>query len=112
MLIAQSCLTLCKSLDRSPPGSSVHGIFRQEYWSGLPLPPPGDLPEPGIKLVSPVSLALQADSLPTEPWGSPMKPVKFRRKKIFPILGGHELFLANEFFFFFPNIEYKVTLIV
>ena len=43
------------------------GIFRQEYWSGLPLPPPGDLPEPGIKPVSPVSPALQADSLPTEP---------------------------------------------
>ena len=36
---------------------------RQESWSGLPLPSPGDLPDPGIKPVSP---ALQADSLPTE----------------------------------------------
>ena len=37
---------------------------RQEYWSGLPCPPPGDLPDPGIKPQSP---ALQADSLPPEP---------------------------------------------
>ena len=35
------------------------GFFRQEYWSGLPFPSPGDLPDPGIK---PTSLALQADS--------------------------------------------------
>ena len=38
----------------------------QEYWSGLPFPPPGDLPNPGIELRSPVSPGLQADSLPTE----------------------------------------------
>ena len=31
------------------PGSSVHGILQQEYWSGLPSPPPGDLPAPGIE---------------------------------------------------------------
>ena len=37
---------------------------RQEYWSGLPFPSPGDLPDPGIE---PGSLALQADSLPSEP---------------------------------------------
>ena len=36
----------------------------QEYWSGLPFPSPGDLPDPGIKSGSP---ALQADSLPSEP---------------------------------------------
>ena len=33
----------------SPPGSSVHGILRQEYWNGLPCPPPVDLPNPGIE---------------------------------------------------------------
>ena len=37
---------------------------RQEYWSGLPVPSPGDLPDPGIESVSP---ALQANSLPSEP---------------------------------------------
>ena len=40
------------------------GFFRQEYWSGLPFPSPGDLPDPGIEPASPVSTALQADSLP------------------------------------------------
>ena len=45
------------------------GFFRQEYWSGLPFPSPGDLPDPGIKPVSPVAPALQADSLPSEPPG-------------------------------------------
>ena len=42
---------------------------RQEYWSGLPVPSPGDLPDPGIKPRSP---ALQADSLPSEPQGKPI----------------------------------------
>ena len=44
------------------------GISRQEYWSGLPCPPPGDLPNPGIEPRSPT---LQADSLPSEPPGEP-----------------------------------------
>ena len=38
------------------------GFFRQEYWSGLTFLSPGDLPDPGIKPMSPVSPALQADS--------------------------------------------------
>ena len=47
---------------------------RQEYWSRLACPPPGDLPDPGIEFVSP---ALQADSLPTVP---PGKPLTFNRE--------------------------------
>ena len=43
-------------------------FFGQEYWSGLPSPSPGDLPDPGTELRSP---ALQADSLPSEPPGKP-----------------------------------------
>ena len=35
--ITQSCPTLCNPIDRSLPGSSVHGIFRANYWSGLPF---------------------------------------------------------------------------
>ena len=46
------------------------GFFRQEYWSWLPCPPPGDLPDPRIKPGSP---GLQADSLPAEPPGKPLK---------------------------------------
>ena len=45
------------------------GFPRQEYWSRLPFPSPGELPNPGIKLVSP---ALQADSLLSEPPGKPL----------------------------------------
>ena len=48
------------------------GFSRQKYWSGLPCPPPGDLPNTGIKPTSPVSPALQVDSLPTEPLGKPL----------------------------------------
>ena len=44
------------------------GFSRQEYWSELPCPPPGDLSKPGFKLRSP---ALQADSSPTELSGKP-----------------------------------------
>ena len=55
-------------MDCSLPDSSVHGDFsKQEYWSGLPCPLPGDFPSPGIQLRSPTS---QADSL-SEPPGKP-----------------------------------------
>ena len=48
----QSCPTLCNPMDCSPPGSSVHGLLRQEYWNGLPFPSPEHLPDPGIKPTS------------------------------------------------------------
>ena len=63
----QSCPTLCDPMDCGPPGTSVHRIPRQEYWSRLPFPSPGNLPEPGIEPRSP---ALQVDSLPSEPPGT------------------------------------------
>ena len=46
------------------------GFSRQEYWSGLPCPLPGDLPDPRIKPASPASLALQVDSLPQSHGGN------------------------------------------
>ena len=45
----QSYLTLCDPMDCSPPGSSAHGILQTKYWSGLPCPPPGHLPDPGME---------------------------------------------------------------
>ena len=54
-------------------GSYVHGFSRQEYWSGLPFPFPGDLPDPGIKPGFP---AFQADALTSEPPGKPQTPVE------------------------------------
>ena len=50
------------------PASSVHGILQARYWSGLPFPSPGDLPDPGIKPRSPT---WQAYSLLSEPPGKP-----------------------------------------
>ena len=47
------------------------GFFQQKYWSGLPFFPPEYLPDPGIEPTSPMSLALQVDSLPTKPSGKP-----------------------------------------
>ena len=49
VLVAHSCPTLWDPMDCSPPGSSVHGFPRPEYWGGLPLPSLGDLPNPGIE---------------------------------------------------------------
>ena len=43
------------------------GFSRQEYWSGLLVPPPGDLPDPGIELASPVASALTGRFFATEP---------------------------------------------
>ena len=57
---------------------------RQEYWSGMPYPSPGDLPNPGIE---PGSLTLQADSLPSEPPGKPLRNLNQGRKHS---LGGPE----------------------
>ena len=47
------------------------GFSRQEYWSGLPFPPLGDLPDPGIEPVSPKSPALAGRFFTTEPPGKP-----------------------------------------
>ena len=65
--------SFCDLMDGSPPGFSVHGIFHAKYWSGLPFPSPGDLPDPVIKPGFPVSPALQADSLPSESPGKPYR---------------------------------------
>ena len=64
------CLTLVTPWTIALQAPLSIGFSRQEYWSGLPFPSLGDLPDPGIKPGSP---ALQADSLPSEPPGKPLK---------------------------------------
>ena len=59
-LVSQSYPILHELMGCNSPGSSVHGFFRQEYWSGYVFPFPGDLPDPGIEPMSP---ELQEDSL-------------------------------------------------
>jgi len=54
-------------VDCIPPGSSVHGVFQQEYWSGLPFPTPGDLPDPWIEPTSLESPELVDGFFTTEP---------------------------------------------
>ena len=67
-LVAQLCPKLCDAMDCNLSGSSVHGDSPGRTLSGLPCPPPGDLPNPGIKSRS---LTWRADSLPSEPPGKP-----------------------------------------
>ena len=65
--VVQSYPTLCEPWTVAWQAPPSMGFSRQEYWSGLPFPSPGDLPNPGIKPRSP---ELQADSLPSEPPGN------------------------------------------
>ena len=67
--VVQSCLTLCDLWTVAHQAPPSMGFSRQEYWSGLPFPSPGDLPNPGIEPRSPT---LQADALTSEP---PEKPL-------------------------------------
>ena len=72
VLVAQSYPTLCDPMDCTACQALLSvGFSRQGYWSGLPFPSPGDLPNPGIEPGSP---ALQSDALPSEllgkPWGT------------------------------------------
>ena len=67
--VAQSCLILCDPWTIAPQASLSMGFSKQEYWSGLPFPSPGDLPDPGIEPRSP---SLQAEALPSEAPGKPI----------------------------------------
>ena len=66
---------------------------RPEYWSGLPFPSPGDLPDPGIE---PRSLTLQADSLQTEPPGKPFLKVRFGLEISILLLSFTRLYSSND----------------
>ena len=56
--LLQLCQTLCDPVDCSPQAPLSMGFSRQKYWSGLPCPPPGDLPDPGIEPMSLMSSCL------------------------------------------------------
>ena len=71
LLCAQSCPALCDPTDCSPPGPLSTGLSRQERWSGLPGPPPGELPDSGIKPTSLVSPALAGSFFIFAPPGRP-----------------------------------------
>ena len=69
-LVTKSCLTLCYPWTGARQAFLFMGFPRQEYWSVLPFPSPGDLPEPGIEPMSP---ALAGRFFATEPPGKPQE---------------------------------------
>ena len=69
VLIAQTCPTLATLWTIVHQASLSMEFSQQEYWTGLPFPAPGDVPNPGV---GPGSPALQADSLPSKPPGKPL----------------------------------------
>ena len=71
---------LCDPMGSSPPGSSVHGFCKQEYWSGLPFPTPGDLPDPELNPYFWCLLHWQADSLPLVLPGNPRGTISQHNK--------------------------------
>ena len=71
--VAQSRPTLCHPVDCNLQAPLSMGFSRQEYYSGLPCPPPGDLPDPEIEPASLMSLHWQVDSLPLAPPGKSRK---------------------------------------
>ena len=71
---SDSFVTPCTAARQAPLSM---GFSRQEYWSGLPFPPPGDLPNPGIELTSLMSLALAGGFFtPSTPPGKPLSAVR------------------------------------
>ena len=68
-MYAQSRLTVCNTMDYSPPRSPVHGILQVRILEWVAIPFSRDLPDPGIKSRTP---ALHSDSLPFEPPGEPL----------------------------------------
>ena len=107
-LIAQSCPTLCDPMDCNPPGSSVYGFSRQEYWSGLPCLSPGDLPNTGIEPRFPT---LQVDYLPSEPPGKATFDFSFLKTQWIYKSYRYYLQHAPEFILSLPPLLYLLLLI-
>ena len=85
------------------------GFSRQEYWSGLPFLPPGDLPNPGIEPAFPVSPALQEDSLPAEPLGKhicikiiqPFSKVQILKMFLYEVCESLKMYTISSWYKFF-----------
>ena len=73
------CPALCDPMNYSPPGSPSMEFSQQEYWGGLPLPTPEDLPDPGIIPKSLVSSALTDGFFTIAQLGSPLELISKSR---------------------------------
>ena len=79
-MCAQSQLTLCHPMDCSLQAPFSMGFLKQQYRSGLPFPTPGNLPDLGIKTVSPASPLLAGGFLNTVPPRKPMRGTEIVKK--------------------------------
>ena len=77
-LLPKSRPALCNPMDCGPPGSSIHGVSRQGYWSGFPFPSLRGLPDPEIEPVSP---AMSSRFFTTEPPVKPHNGIPFSLEK-------------------------------
>ena len=89
-----SCVQLLETLWTAVRQAPLSVDFsRQEYWSGLPCPPPRDFPDPGIEPMPPAAPALQADALPLSHWGTHTNISRIRKVNDFscmpPSISGH-----------------------
>ena len=104
------CSAACSSLQLHrlhPPGSLFMGFARQEYWSGVPFPTPGDPPNPGSNPMSLVSPVLGLGSLPLVPpaemYPNILTPGKYQLPNIVNVLNATEFCTLKGFTFCFVN---------
>ena len=116
-LVAKSCLTLVTPWTVACQAPLSMGFSRQEYWSGLPFPSPGDLPDPGIEPASP---ALQADSYQLSYEGSPssvrsLKKQESSKKKstsaLLSMPKSLTVWISTNYGKFLKRWEYQTTLL-
>ena len=81
------------------------GFSKQEYWSGLPFPSPGHLPNPGIEPGSP---ALRADSLPSKP---PGKTLLHLTTSLYKAGSRSTVLMPHDFFIHHPSVDVGVRLL-
>ena len=92
--LLQLCLTLCNPMDRFRQAPLSVGFSRQTYWSGLPCPPPGDLPDPGTEPASLKSPALAGGFFAISVTGKPDRKgaaLKFPKPGFYMILSSYPL---------------------
>ena len=102
---AQSCLILCNPVDRSSPGSSVHGIFQAKYGSGLPFPTPMGLLYPETELSSLAFPELAGKLFTTEPSGK-CQQCPWREPKL-PSTHHSTFFLSFKIFLFLRYLSHR-----
>ena len=82
VLVAKWCLTFVTPWTMARQAPPSMGFSRQEYWSGLPFPSPGDFPNPGSEPRSPAL----PDDLLTDPWGKPLDSLQKWNHRVFVLL--------------------------